>query len=75
MRDAEAEHSETDGLQFVPAVVSVGSSIARRKMLRGKAEISAGTIELEIAGVTVRIGRGADAKTLMAVLRVLKAGA
>ena len=42
-------------------------------MPRGKA--SAGTIEIEIDDVTVRIGRGADAKTLMAVLRALKAGA
>ena len=38
-------------------------------------EVSAGTIEVEIAGVTVQVGRGADAKTLMAVLRALKAGA
>ena len=75
LRDAEGEHSEADGLQFVPAVVSVGSAVARQKALRGKAAVSAGTIEVEIAGVTVRIGRGADAKTLMAVLRVLKAGA
>ncbi|MGH6702763.1 MAG: IS66-like element accessory protein TnpA [Bradyrhizobium sp.] len=75
LRDAEAEHSEADGLQFVPAVVSVGSSVARRKMLRGKAENSAGTIEVEIAGVTVRVSRGVDVKTLMAVLRALKAGA
>jgi transposase len=40
-----------------------------------KAEASAGKIEIEISGVTVRVGRGADAKTLMAVLRALKAGA
>jgi hypothetical protein len=32
------------------------------------------TIEVEIDGVTVRVGRGAGAKTLMAVLRALKAG-
>jgi len=44
-------------------------------MPRGKVEASAGTIEVEISGVTVRVGRGADAKTLMAVLRALKAGA
>ena len=33
----------------------------------------AGTIEVEIAGVTVRVGRGADARTVTAVLRALKA--
>jgi transposase len=32
-------------------------------------------IEVEIDGVTIRVGRGADAKTLIAVLRALKAGA
>jgi transposase len=32
-------------------------------------------IEVEIDGVTIRVSRGADAKTLIAVLRALKAGA
>jgi transposase len=31
-------------------------------------------IEVEISGVTVRIGRGADAKTVAAVLRALQSG-
>jgi len=44
-------------------------------MPRDEAEASAGTIEVEIDGVTIRIGRGADAATLMTVLRALKAGA
>jgi transposase len=34
----------------------------------------AGLIEIEIAGVTVRIGRGADATMIAAVLHVLKVG-
>lgn len=76
LRDSEAERSEADGLQFVPAVVDAGSSAVRqRKAPRCKAEASAGTIEVEINGVTIRVGRGADAKTLLAVLRALKAGA
>jgi transposase len=75
LRDAWAGHSEADELRFVPAVVSVGSAVAGRKVLRGKAEVGAGTIEVEIAGVTVRVGRGVDGKTLMAVLRALKASA
>jgi transposase len=33
-----------------------------------------GVIEVEIAGMTVRIGHGADVKTVAAVLRALKAG-
>jgi transposase len=74
LRESEAGRSEADGLQFVPAVVDVGSPPVPRGP-RYKAEASAGTIEVEISGVTVRVGRGADAKTLMAVLRALKAGA
>jgi transposase len=76
LRESEAGRSEAGGLQFVPAVVDVGSSpVPQRRAPRGKAEASAGAIEVEIAGVTVRVGRGADAKTLMTVLRALKAGA
>ena len=70
--------SEADGLQFVPAVVDAAhrhlcSGSARRRGARPRP--SAGTIEVEIDGVTVRVGRGADAQTLIAVLRALKAGA
>ena len=72
LRESEAGHSGTDGLQFVPAVVDVGS---QRRLPRGNGEASVGAIEVEIDGVTVRVGRGADAKTLMTVLRALKAGA
>ncbi|HUZ31593.1 MAG TPA: hypothetical protein VMV19_05725 [Xanthobacteraceae bacterium] len=45
----------------------------QRKRMRRTDRIS-GSIEVEIEGVTVRIGRGADAKTVAAVLRALKAG-
>ena len=76
LRESEAGRSEADGLRFVPAVVDGGSSaIPQRRGPRYKAEASAGTIEVEISGMTVRVGRGADAKILMAVLRALKAGA
>jgi transposase len=44
-------------------------------MLRRQVEAGAGMIEVEIDGVTVRVGRGADAETVTAVLRALKAGA
>lgn len=76
LRDSEAERSEAVGLQFVPAVVDAGSSpVPQRRASRYKADASAGTIEVEINGVTVRVGRGADARTLMVVLRALKGGA
>jgi transposase len=76
LRESEARPSEADGLQFVPAVVDVGSPpVPQRRGPRYRAQASAGTIEVEISGVTVRVGRGADSKTLMAVLRALKASA
>jgi transposase len=64
---------------FVPAVVvaplperSVGRQ--ERKRASRVARIS-GIIEVEINGVTVRVGRGAEARTVAAVIRALKAGA
>lgn len=38
-------------------------------------DLASGIIEIEIDGVTVRVGHGAEAKTVAAVLRTLKAGA
>ena len=71
--------SHAEELQFVPAVLdgAPSSPLVRhqRKMLRGQVEPGAGIIEVEIDGVTVRVGRGADAKTVRAVLRTLKARA
>src|SRR3974390_307295 len=76
LRESEAGGSDAEELQFVPAIVDVGSSaVGQRRLPRGKVETSAGTIVVEIDGVTIRVGRGADAKTLMTVLRALKAGA
>lgn len=61
---------------FVPAVVDVvpepvpaqGSKPAHRRH-RGKAS----AVELEVDGVTVKIGRGADADTISAVISALRA--
>jgi transposase len=79
MRESQVGLSEADGLQFVPAVVDVASSASpvrrQRKAPQCKAEPGAGTIEVEIDGVTVWVGRGADVKTVRAVLSALKAGA
>ncbi len=62
---------------FVPAVVDA-PLLARahrrreRKRARRAGGIS-GVIELAIDGVMVRVGRGAEAKTVAAVIRALKA--
>ncbi len=64
---------------FVPAVVGAPSPERRvrrqeRKRAHKLARIS-GTIEVEIDGVMVRVGRGAEARAVAAVIRALKAGA
>lgn len=68
--------SHAEELKFVPAVLDVTPSSPpvrrQRKMPRRQVEPGAGLIEVEIDGVTVRVGRGADAKTVTAVLRALK---
>jgi transposase len=75
-----ASGSDTETPQFVPAVVAApllerGVRGGRRKRTR-RVDRTSGSIEVEIEGVTVvRIGRGAEAKTVAAVLRILKAGA
>jgi transposase len=61
---------------FVPAVVSatpepVAKPLSRTR--RQKAVRDAGVIELEIDGIAMRVGRGADARTVTAVIRALKA--
>jgi hypothetical protein len=45
-----------------------GKREERRRRLKGN-----GIIEVEIDGVTIRVGAGADVKTVAAVIRALKA--
>jgi transposase len=76
---SQAALSHAEELQFVPGVLDAAPSSPpvrrQRRMLRRQVEAGAGMIEVEIDGVTVRVGRGADAETVTAVLRALKAGA
>lgn len=62
---------------FVPAVVPAPrlERTAKRppRQRKRKAVRGAGVIELEIDGVAMRVGHGADAKTVAAVIRALKA--
>ena len=79
-RAARRAQAKTGTSGFVPAVVeeaprlakSDGSKRASRSARR--ANDAAGLVEVEIDGVTVRVGRGAEAKTIAAVIRALKAG-
>jgi transposase len=69
-----AETTSSESL-FVPAVVAppAPEAVAKRRPRRQKAPREAGVIELEIDGIAMRVGRGADARTVTAVIRALKA--
>ena len=58
---------------FVPAVLGAAPSGQRVKRRARSTSPGSTVIELDVDGVAVRIGRGADAKTVTAVLRALKA--
>lgn len=63
------KRSKEAGPQFVPAVVEVPSMHRRRRQQTAPMA----SIELDIGGVRVRIGDGAKASTVSAVIRALKA--
>ena len=71
--------SEAGAPKFVPAVVDdpalpARPSRGRRRKGTRQVDRNSGIIEVEIEGsISVRIGRGADAKTVSVVLRALKA--
>jgi transposase len=77
LREAAAGHSEAEELQFVPAVADgIAPASARRgghKAPRWKSEPAARAIEVEVDGVTIRTGRGADANTIAAIVQAVKA--
>ena len=60
---------------FVPAVMARREPLANRasRLCRPAGDRPAGVIELEIDGVAVSIGCGADAETIAAVIKALKA--
>lgn len=73
----QAASAKQDSPAFVPAVVtSPTPEIAPKRPARPrkrKTARDAGVIELEIAGIAMRVSRGADTKTVAAVIRALKA--
>ena len=78
-RRPATESADGEGPKFVPAVVdsepSDGAHLRRGRERTRRANRTSGIIEVEIDGVTVRVGRGAEAKTVAAVLRALRGGA
>lgn len=59
--------------QFVPAVVDAPAAAGGRKRKALKAKPDLGGIEIEVDGITIRVGRGADAVTIAAIVHALKA--
>ncbi|WP_461349528.1 IS66-like element accessory protein TnpA [Bradyrhizobium sp. USDA 4451] len=76
LREAAGGHSEEE-VQFVPAVVDAVVPTAalgrERKAVRGKAKTDSGLIEIEVDGITIRAGRGADPTMIASIVQALKA--
>jgi transposase len=72
-RTARCAETTSSQSLFVPAVIAPPAPEAQRRPPRRKATREAGVIELEIDGIAMRVGRGADARTVAAVIRALKA--
>ncbi len=74
MRQAE-RHEDQRPLQFVPAVLSVGPQEPTSAELSPELGKRCGwhSIEVEIAGATVRIAQGASAAQIAVVIQALKA--
>lgn len=75
-KESEARKKAGAPPLFIPAIVQASAPAppAKRRRRAVRAEIdSAPTIELEVDGVMVRVGRGAQANTITAVIRALKA--
>jgi transposase len=74
LREAAGGHSQEDEVQFVPAVVDavVPAPTAPRERKAVKAD--SGIIEIEVDGITIRAGRGADTAMIASIVQALKAG-
>ncbi|MGX1412769.1 hypothetical protein [Bradyrhizobium elkanii] len=77
LREAAGGHSEVEEVQFVPAVVDAvvpAPALGReRKAVRCKAKTDSGIIEIEVDGITIRAGRGADPTMIASIVQALKA--
>ena len=56
-----------------PALPTIGRAADPKPRSKKTGRERTGGIELEIDGVVVRVGRGAEARTLAAVIKALKA--
>jgi transposase len=76
--DRRLTGGDEEALRFVPAVLEPSPEPARgnrQPKYPSRSRDTAGIVEIELDGVTVRVGRGAEGKTIAAVIRALKGGA
>jgi transposase len=75
-RQATFAGADREVPRFVPAVVDSPMAVRpvqrRGRQRRRHPDLGASVIEVAIDGVTIRVGRGAEPKTVAAVLRALK---
>jgi transposase len=74
LREAAGEHCDASKVRFVPAVVDAvvqAPSAAQEREIVRKAD--SGLIEIEVDGITIRAGRGADAALIASIVQALKA--
>jgi transposase len=70
----DAADSEGTDVEFVPAVIAAGTSASGRQRSAGpRTGFDVGGITLEVDGVTIRAGRGADAAMIAAIVHALRA--
>jgi transposase len=73
----QAASVQQESPAFVPAMLTAPplepAPTRPAQPRKRKTARDAGMIELEIAGIAMRVGRGADARTVAAVIRALKA--
>lgn len=82
-REASSGGAGQEGPVFVPAVIEsaglepallpAASPGCRNRKRASRTDGLSGIIEVEIGGVTIRVGRGADTETVAAVISALKA--
>ena len=70
-REARGNQTAEPALSFAPVLVEP-PSLAPASKPQGHRGLPGGVIELEIEGTVVRVGRGAEAETIAAVIRALK---
>ena len=75
LREAAGGPSEAAEVQFVPAVVDAvvpSPALGRERKAVCKAKADSGIIEIEVDGITIRAGRGADPTMIASIVQALK---